>query len=211
MEDLYELLNNPFENIPKGNAKLFQKKCAEIARKLFCGYCIKCDAKKFYFAEIEFYYYEKGAWDAKWNEVTYARDGYKKGDLFYHLSGIDICFESHYSHDNARFGGILIRAIKDENDVIITGPLTCKNEILNACKHGSMPKLISFLHENDIDVKSTYRALGKDDIDMDNDRLCFYDSCIIDWNPVKIRYNTRKDTIESKRGTYNTKRFYVNH
>lgn len=211
MEEQYDFLKNPFENLSKGNKQQFQKKCAEIARKLFCGYYIKCSDKKFFFAEMEFYYYEKGAWDAQWNKLTYARNEYKAGDLFYHLSGIDICFESHYCTDNAQFGGILIRAIRDDKNSIISGPLTCKDEILNACKHGAMPQLKSTSRKREFDIKSTYRALGKDDTDKENDRLCFYDSQIIDWNPAKPRYNTRNDKIESKKGTYKTERFHVNH
>ena len=174
-------------------------------------YGIKCDEKIFRFAEIEFYYYEKGKWDDKWNEVTYARDGHKAGDLLYHLSGIDICFDSHYDNYNAKFGGILIRAIKDEEEAITAGPLTCKDEILNACKGKQMPILKQLSTQRRIDLKPTYRALGEKDIDKENDRLCFYDSQINDWNPVKNRYNTRKGVIEPRKGTYKTDRFNDNH
>lgn len=44
---------------------------------------------------------------------------YQGGQLFYHLSGIDICFDSHYKNNEAKFGGILIRAIKDEKGSIL--------------------------------------------------------------------------------------------
>lgn len=211
MEEKYDFLMNPFDKLSKGEEKKFQRECALIAQKLFDNYCILCGDVKYFFAEIEFYYYEKGKWDDKWNEVTYARDGYKAGDLFYHLTGIDICFESHYVNFHAKFGGILIRAIKDEKGIVIAGPLTCKDEILNACNGKQMPILKQISSLCKINLKSTYRALGEKDIDKENDRLCFYDSQIKDWNPLKNRYNTRKGKIESGKGTYKTDRFYDNH
>ena len=212
MEDKYHFLKNPFDKLSKGDEKKFQGECAVIAQKLFDNYCILCGDAKYYFTEIEFYYYEKDRWDDKWNEVTYARDDHKAGDLFYHLSGIDICFESHYlSIKNAKFGGILIRAIKDEMGIVIAGPLTCKDAILNACKGKQMPVLKQLFTQRKFDLKSTYRALGEKDLDKGNDRLCFYDSRINDWNPVKNRYNTRKGVIEPKKGTYKTDRFNDNY
>lgn len=211
MEKLNEMLKNPFDGLPKGNEKVFQQVCEAIAKELFCGYCIKCDDREFYFAEIEFYYYEECVWDKKWNEVTYARDGYDAGALFYHLSGIDICFNSHYKTWPVKFGGILIRAIRDEHGKVIAGPLTCKDEILNACKCGEMPRLRRASKTQTIDPKSTYRALGEKDTDKENDRLCFYDSRINDWNPVKDKYNTRKGVIEPRKGAYKTDRFDENH
>lgn len=214
MEQLYELLKNPFGEISANDINGFQKVCLWIAQKLFDNYCILSGDVKYYFAEIEFYYYEKEKWDEKWNRVTYARDKYKAGDLFYHLSGIDICFESHYKNCNPQFGGILIRAIKNEkDDTIIAGPLTCKDEILNACKGKQMPILEQLSTQRKINLKSTYRALGEKDIDKENDRLCFYesDSRINDWNPIKNRYNTRKGVIEPRKGTYKTDRFNDNH
>lgn len=212
MEEKYYFLKNPFDKLSKGEEKEFQRECAIIAQKLFDYYCIRCGDAKYYLAEIEFYYYEKEKWDNKWNEVTYARDGYKAGDLLYHLSGIDICFESQYnSNKNAKFGGILIRAIKDEEGTVTAGPLTCKDVILNECKGKQMPTLEQLSTQRKIDMKSTYRALGENDIDKEHDRLCFYDSRINNWNPKKNRYNTRKGVIEPRKGTYKTDRFYENH
>ena len=211
MEEKYDFLKDPFDSLSKGEEKEFQHECALIAQKLFDNYYILCGDAKYYFAEIEFYYYEKGKWDDKWNKVTYARDDHKAGDLLYHLSGIDICFESHYDNCNAKFGGILIRAIKDEEEVITAGPLTCKDEILNACKGKQMPILKQLSTQRRIDLKPTYRALGENDIDKENDRLCFYDSQINDWNPLKNRYNTRIGEIESRKGSYKTNRFNDNH
>lgn len=208
MKNLKEVLKNPFDGLLSDDVKGFQYKCLEIAQELFNNYCIKCKDSKFFFAEIEFYYYEKGRWEKEWNKVTYARKGYKAGELFYHLSGIDICFESHYGDDYAKFGGILIRAIKNEEGFVIAGPLNCKDEILNACKCGEMAQLeLSSLKHNILQLKSTYRALGKDDMDKENDRLCFYDGQIIDWAPKIERYNTKNGKMETRKGSYKTDRF----
>ena len=206
MQEKYDFLKNPFDKLSKGEEKEFQRECALIAQKLFDNYCILCGEAKYYFAEVEFYYYEKGKWDDKWNEITYARKVYNAGDLFYHLSGIDICFDSSYDDCNAKFGGILIRSIKDEKGTVIAGPLTCKDEILNACKGNQMPVLRPLSTPLRTDLTSTYRALGKQDTDKENDRLCFYGR-VNDWNPIKDRYNTRKGLIERKQGTYKTDRF----
>lgn len=208
MKNLKDILKNPFDGLIKDDVKGFQHKCLEIAQELFSNYCIKCKDTEYYLAEIEFYYYEKGKWEKDWNKVTYARKGYEAGELFYHLSGIDICFESHYGDDFAKFGGILIRAIKNEQGIVIAGPLNCKDEILNACKCGEMAQLGHSSTQHDIiPPKSTYRALGKDDIDKVNDRLCFYDGLVIDWTPKKERYNTKIGKIESKKSIYKTDRF----
>ena len=217
MNTEFPFLENPFDEIlNKNDAKEINKKCEDIAKTLFEQYCLKCNDKEYYFAEIEFYYYDsemylKNENKFKWQEVTYPRNDYKGGQLFYHLSGIDICFDSQYNTDRGKFGGILIRAIKDENGLIIAGPLKCKDEILNECKNGKMPKLLHKNKKRDIELKQTYRSLGKTGTDKENDRLCFFDSSIgiCDWNPEKDRFVTKNGTIESKKGTYDTSKFKV--
>ena len=133
MEELIKLLENPFDDVTTKEA--FQTKCEEIATKLFNDYCINCNGKKFYFAEIEFYYWQKEKWKEKWNKVTYARDGYNGGDLFFHLSGIDICFESTFDKNNdfknPHFGGILIRSIIEKHNNVTSGPWNVMMKILN--------------------------------------------------------------------------------
>ena len=206
-------LKNPFDGI--SNYECFKAKCRDIASKLFNNYGIKCNNKIFRLAEIEFYYYDseqylKDPSHHKWQEVTYPRNDYKGGELFYHLSGIDICFDSQYNEESGRFGGILIRSIKD-GDKIIAGPLNCKDEILNACKNGEMPKLIEVSGKQEIKPAQTYRSLGKTGTDI-HDGLCFYDASIIkgDWNPLRYRYVTKTGRIEPKKGSYDTSKFDVN-
>lgn len=172
-------LKKPFDGI--SNYECFKAKCRDIAGELFNNYGIECNNKIFRFAEIEFYYYDseqylKDRINHKWQEVTYPRNDYKGGELFYHLSGIDICFDSQYNEESGRFGGILIRSLKD-GDRIIAGPLNCKDEILNACKNGEMPKLTK-APEKQIKLAQTYRSLGKIGTDI-HDGLCFYDGSLV--------------------------------
>lgn len=209
MEKVLELLRNPFDGLL--DAKSVQDKCGIIAQKLLNSYGIKCGDKIFRFAEIEFYYYDSenylGNPDLfKWQEVTYPRDDYKGGQLFYHLSGIDVCFDSQYDKGFGKFGGILIRALKDESS-IIAGPLNCKDTILNACKNGEMPKL-GKAPEKQIKLAQTYRSLGKTGTDI-HDGLCFYDGSIgkDDWKPIRDRFVTRDGTIKPQKGSYDTSKF----
>lgn len=203
-------LKNPFDGI--SNYESFKAKCRDIAGELFTSYGIECNNKIFRLAEIEFYYYDseqylKDPSHHKWQEVTYPRNDYKGGELFYHLSGIDICFDSQYNEESGRFGGILIRSIKD-GDKIIAGPLNCKDEILNACKNGEMPKLIEVSGKQEIEPAQTYRSLGKTGTDT-HDGLCFYDASIKkgNWNPKRDRFDTKTGNTESKRSSYNTSKF----
>jgi hypothetical protein len=203
-------LKNPFDGI--SNYECFKAKCRDIASKLFNNYGIKCNNKIFRLAEIEFYYYDseqylKDPSHHKWQEVTYPRNDYKGGELFYHLSGIDICFDSQYNEESGRFGGILIRSIKD-GDKIIAGPLNSKDEILIACKNGEMPKLKKLSEKQEIELEQTYRSLGKTGTDI-HDGLCFFDGCLVkdDWNPKRDRFDTKTGRIESKKSSYNTSKF----
>jgi hypothetical protein len=208
MEKLIEKLNNPFDGLSKEE---FQDKCFEIAEDLFCNYCINCNKKEYYFVEIEFYYWEKGKWDEKWNRVTYPRDGYKAGALFFHLSGIDICFKSSYKE--AKFGGILVRSVMNENNEIFSGPLNCKDIILNSCGEGNMPLLKNIEQERKWtpDVKPTNRLLGKEAMNNNIDgglNLCFYDSKSFDnWNQHKKSFDKNKGCEIERKGTYNIERF----
>ena len=190
MEELYELLRNPFDGLSKDED--IQKRCFSIAQELFDNYCIKCKDKEFYFVEIEFYYWQKDRWENDWNKVTYPRDGYKAKDLFFHTSGMDICFESSY--DDTKFGGILVRSIIDKENNIIAGPWNCMLHILNECKGRKMPRLDKSQPRSHIpQIKATYRALGEKDMIKEKESslsLCFYDAIPEDkWNFVKESFD----------------------
>ncbi len=210
MKNELDLLKKPFDGI--SNHESFKVKCREIASELLTNYGIECNNKIFRFAEIEFYYYDSEQYlkdknQYKWQEVTYPRNDYEGGQLFYHLSGIDICFDSQYNVKSGKFGGILIRSIKD-GDRIIAGPLNCKDEILNACKNGEMPKLKKVSEKQEIELAQTYRSLGKIGTDI-HDGLCFYDGSLVkdDWNPKRDRFDTKTGRIESKKNSYDTSKF----
>lgn len=103
----------------------FQSLATEIMNK----YCIKNGNYIYHPVEIEFYIYCADHQDIH----VYPRDDKKPGEIFFHLSGMDICFES--SLEKGCFGGILIRALErrkaGEETRIIGGPLICKDEVLN--------------------------------------------------------------------------------
>jgi hypothetical protein len=208
MEELNKILTNPFDGL---TTKALQNKCREIAESLFCNYCINCNGTEYYFAEVEFYYWQKDKWDEKWNRITYPRNS-EAGKLFFHLSGIDICFNSDYNE--AKFGGILIRAIMDENNIVTAGPLTCKDLLLNSCHGQKMPKLqkSNKSREWTPQVLQTKRMLGKTDMNNKIDKdleLCFYDSSISieEWNAKRKWYDKHEGCEKDKIGTYRTDRF----
>ena len=212
MKDLIKILENPFSKVEAKNVIEFQEKCFDIAKTLIGKYCIKSGDRYYYFAEIEFYYYDAINWNEKWNEETYARNECKAGKLFFHLSGIDICFNSNLPKDFKKKkqgfgGGILIRSIMEydkENKVVTVGPLTCVNKMLNDCIDGKMPQIISKQH--DCNPKETYRYFGKEDFKLigtktengktnrDGElKLAYYDTLIEDdvWNRARSNYSDR--------------------
>ena len=205
------LLQKPLE---KMNGCNIQEVFEEIAKNLFNNFYIHCGERKYYFVEVEFYYYDKEKYlqdqeRYKWYGVTYSRTNKSAGDFFYHLSGFDICFNSHYDEDDAKFGGILVRSIKDEKGVVTTGPLTCKDLILNSCDN-EMPKLDSYKPEVEIKLESTIRSLGKEDMNNRIDgnlNLCFYDGSIKDWKPTKQRFDTKTGRTVKSYSSYKTDRF----
>ena len=213
MKKKLDLLKNPFDGL--SDYESFKAKCRDIAGELFTSYGIECNNKVFRLAEIEFYYYDskqylKDPEEFGWQRVTYPRNDYKGGQLFYHLSGIDICFDSQYNEESGRFGGMLMRSIRD-GVKIIAGPLKCKDEVLNACKDGEMPELIEVSGKQEIGPAQTYRSLGKTGTDT-HDGLCFYDASIKkgNWNPKRDRFFTSKGTTKPYKGSYDTSKFSIN-
>ena len=91
--------------------------------ELLMNWCsIKKGEKVYEIVEIEFYLYNSQHPDV----ITYPRV-MEMGRWFFHPSGVDLTF--HSTHD--RFGGILIRGIRnvdDDNDQIL-GPQKCVNAL----------------------------------------------------------------------------------
>lgn len=150
---------------------------SDLAKKIITKYHIKCGNKRFRFAEIEFYYYDKDYLNEEWCQKTYPRKDKEAGDLFFHYSGVDICFDSSFDKDNAVFGGILIRSLYDENrKMYITGPLLCANEILNACSKNKVWPVIEETTEHICKIETTGRyGISYSDGYEFKDNLCFYD------------------------------------
>ena len=220
MEDIKKLLENPFNKLTKDK---FQDKCADIATKLFCNYCIDCNGKVYYLAEIEFYYWDKNNWNEKWNRITYPRKS-EATKLFFHLSGIDICFNSNYDDNDAKFGGILIRAIRDKDGKITAGPWNCMLKILNECIDGKMPQLkkLETACNTEDNIKKTYRSLGEKDLKEEKEianrkenplNLCFYDyRYLSDSNKnllktTRITLDKNSGKLKKSSSSYKTDRF----
>lgn len=104
-------------------------KLKELAEILMNEYCIINGQHSYRPIEIEFYIYDK---DKHPDEHVYRRDA-KAGRVFFHKSGMDICFAS--SIENGRFGGILIRAFEREDGICFGGPRICSYEVLNTASN----------------------------------------------------------------------------
>lgn len=198
-EDLKKDLQEPIEKLNGSNV---QETFKGIAKKLFENYYIQCGEKKYYFAEIEFYYYEKEKLCADWNRKTYPRTDKQVGDFFFHYSGFDICFESCF--DKGKFGGILVRSLRDEKGNFITGPLVCLLEILNACaKLKIWPELVHSQEQECCDLAEPIARCGITYKDNQEDmKLCYYDKRLLETEPStqKVSWNfTKKQEITSLR------------
>ena len=195
--NIKEEIQKKCENMNEGN---IQESFKSIAETLLKNFGLQCGDKKYYFAEIEFYYYDKKNFNKIWNERTYPRDNREAGELFFHYSGFDICFDS--SFEKGKFGGILIRSLIDTtktDDKFVTGPLLCVNEALNACaKDKVWPEIVELSAEEKL-CQSRDCVIGEPPITRygityDKDKKiqdvpwCFYDKRMIDKNNQKNKY-----------------------
>ena len=163
----------PIETIIRETKIESAENFSSLASEIIKNYCIVCSDKMYRFAEIEFYYYDKNnnLLDEEWNHRTYPRTEKKAGDLFFHYSGVDICFDSNFGE--GCFGGILIRSLFDEEKHrYITGPLLCANEILNTCSSKKVWPRIEQAEERACEIDTTTRY-GIYDV-----RLCYFDKKI---------------------------------
>lgn len=187
----------------------------DIANELFCNHHIDCCGNLLYFAEVEFYYYrnnvkDRSNFDAEWNKVAYPRKA-QTGDLFFHLSGIDICFESDFNEKWAEFGGILIRSVVDTNGDITAGPLTCMNYMLNICQktNQTIPTIIDNLHgeSHSCCVRPTsLTGINNEKAQIDN---CYFDVTLPreKWSTTIMRYNTKEGKYKKYNRKYDVSKF----
>ena len=217
MKQIKAKLKNPLSGLGRENMTSLKKRFYDIAKTLFEDYCFKCDTKIFRFAEIEFYYYKKDhsnsiQWDDEWNEETYPRNK-DAGELFFHYSGVDICFQCRFDEDgiddNVEFGGILIRSIieVDNSDRLIklhAGPQYCANLMLNSCKN-QLPELVKAKHMSFDKLEQTVRfginCEEKQKEQNDNLELCYY---INQFNGVSLKWKTASERFgwDMKNGKY---------
>ena len=186
------------------------KRCYDIANLLFKHYGLKCGDNYFHFAEIEFYYFRSDKFNDSWNTITYPRQDKRCGQLFYHLSGVDICFDSHYDNHFAEFGGILIRSLTSDEEgkkSVIFGPLTCKNEILNKCET-MMPVICKYDEEYQCEIAATDMC-GIPKEKQKGMKLCFYDKSIgiENWTRRTEVFNYKTMKIAPYCSKYKTNRF----
>lgn len=206
--DIKEILA-PIESLAANN---LQTTFHTMAENLCTNFCIQCNEKRYYFAEIEFYYFKEGVWEYNWNTATYPRQFKGKGgQLFYHLSGVDVCFDGDLEKKkngslSGNGGGILIRSIVDSSvnseKPLIVGPLTCANTLLNACDGKCMPSVQSLNEIHNFKTTQTYRFFGNDDfskIEKGTNRdgelkLAFFDGNFkpTDWNEARSTYYEKR-------------------
>ncbi len=103
-----------------------------IAKILMNEYYISNGTHLYRPLEIEFYIYLKDISKSEKrhaDEHVYPRTA-ETGRIFFHQSGMDICFTS--SMEDGYFGGILIRALEREDGENFGGPRICAYEALNS-------------------------------------------------------------------------------
>ena len=167
-----------------------------LAAILFNQIDILAGNNRYSFAEIEFYYYnENHQLVGGQYKDTYPRKK-SAGSLFWHLSGIDICFDSD---GKSHYGGILIRSLVKDDGSLITGPMCCCDELMNNCaasgtneKPAYIPVLVAKEKLTSIIPESTRRQGIEEDKKKGAMDLCFY----TDQKPWKNRrgyYSARPD------------------
>ena len=152
-----------------------QKFFEGLAKTLFNQIDILAGQDRYSLAEIEFYYQNEIFKDGQYKD-TYARTK-SAGSLFWHLSGIDICFKS--KEKDGYYGGILIRSIIKEDGSLITGPMCCSDELLNSCVQSSSiekPSIIPILVDKEKELNIEPLSTIRQGIEADRGGLefCFY-------------------------------------
>lgn len=146
-----------------GKNILKKKELKELADKLMKGYCIYNGQYQYRPIEIEFYIYDKNDHP---DRHVYPRDNKSAGELFFHYSGMDICFKSSFK--DGRFGGILIRALeRNEDKQLFGGPLVCVNEVLN---NAIIKCVVKKIDEQEEEAEEYGRRVGINEFENLTDR-----------------------------------------
>lgn len=209
-ENLKELLQSVKPNLREEDLK---NKFEEIAKKLFTEYYIEKNGIKYYFMELEFYYY----CDNHKDFITYPRYA-EAGDWFFHASGVDICFDSNLEYDEndkittdlkkAHFGGILIRSLKKVTPDFVkflTGPHNCCYDLFDrfsAIDEIFKYPIIKRKEKSEIDIKACQRFFNfsiSDDTKYMNIIADDYKGCKIEASISDFKkYLNSDNTIEEE-------------
>ncbi len=130
-----------------------------IAKILMNEYYISNGVHLYRPLEIEFYIYLKDISDEKKrhaDEHVYPRTA-EAGRIFFHQSGMDICFSS--SMKDGYFGGILIRALEREDKELFGGPRICAFVVLNSATGMCVVQKCEHDQELSFDVEA-YERVG---------------------------------------------------
>lgn len=110
-----------------GEKETYEDHFKKVAQELFQNYCICKGDKYFQFLELEFYLHTPAHSDV----ITYPRKT-NAGDWFFHMSGVDLCFDSQNMPEEkgtasaqSCFGGILIRSLLTPDNKVVNGPMKC--------------------------------------------------------------------------------------
>lgn len=145
------------------NATGIEERFVQIAKMLFESFAIQKGETRYFFKEIEFYFYNKNHRDI----ITHPRISKPLCWYVNDFGGIDLNFASRIEcvnrknrkgksvmkyvlDDSAYFGGILIRQLIKESGEILKGPLACAELFRNYDATGySMNKDLPILVEHD--------------------------------------------------------------
>jgi hypothetical protein len=151
IEELKELMRIPSDASKKEIGNRFK----EIAEALINHIYIQYGEQRYYFEEIEFYYYNKNHRDL----ITYPR---KSGALQWFrnsFDGVDLTFESNMelsdyngknvynlvAEPNPSYGGVLIRKISNGQELVTNGPILTANKLFKLFDATCLPKVFPIL------------------------------------------------------------------
>jgi len=106
-----------------------------VAVDLMSNYCFKKNNEKYFFTEIEFYFWSPEFKDDFIHDKKGTTSQCESNKIYHHYSGFDITFGKRFENYTER-GGILLRGLKNNQFEFICGPLKCSNEIFSGVTLG---------------------------------------------------------------------------
>jgi len=126
------------------------------------NYLVVANEAEYCLQEVELYYYHEKMHQDK---SVFKRDRAAR-EFFFHPYGVDICFAT--SKDEICYGGVLIRAMKNNAGNYICGPISCHDELLKNIRmeNGESVLRLSLKNSEDpqkLELEKTIRIKGKKD------------------------------------------------